>query len=92
MFGASHFHSKTIIDASNTEIEAVLEQFLENKWIPTAYFSKKLNTALTKYSTFDKKLLAIYESIRHFRYLIEGRSLTIFTDHKQKNRRDNYDI
>lgn len=35
-----------------------------------------------KYSTFDRELLAIYLSIKHFRYFVEGRQFTIFTDHK----------
>ena len=27
-------------------------------------------------------MLAVYSSIRHFRYMLEGRQFTIFTDHK----------
>lgn len=38
-----------------------------------------------KYSTYDRELLAIYLSniaIRHFRYMVEGREFTVYTDHK----------
>ncbi len=35
-----------------------------------------------KYSAFDRELLACYLGIRHFRYMLEGRHFTIFTDHK----------
>lgn len=34
------------------------------------------------YSTFDRKLLTIYLSIKHFRYFVEGREFHILTDHK----------
>jgi hypothetical protein len=36
-------------------------------------------TAQVKYSAFDRELLACY---RHFRYMVEGRKFTIYTDHK----------
>ena len=35
-----------------------------------------------KYSMFDHELLAIYLSIRHFRYFVEGSDFFIVTDHK----------
>lgn len=34
------------------------------------------------YSTYDRELLAIYEAIKYFRYMVERRSLTIRTDQK----------
>lgn len=69
-------------DASDTCVGAVLQQYSDGKWQPLAYFSKKLTVAQTKYSTYDKELLAIYLSVQHFRYLHEGRELIIYTDHK----------
>ncbi|GFX86826.1 transposon Tf2-11 polyprotein [Trichonephila clavipes] len=30
----------------------------------------------------DRELLAIYSAIRHFRYMLEARDFTVFTDHK----------
>ena len=48
------------IDASDTVVVAVLQQEIDHQWQPTAFFSKKLTPAETKYSTFDKELLAIY--------------------------------
>jgi hypothetical protein len=35
-----------------------------------------------KYSTFDRELLAAFATIRHFRFLLEGRQFQLFTDHK----------
>ena len=34
------------------------------------------------YSTFDRELLAVYLSIKHFRYFLEGRCFHVVTDHK----------
>jgi RNase H-like domain found in reverse transcriptase len=49
---------------------------------PLAFYSKKLDTAQMKYSAFDRELLAAYLAVRHFRFLLEGRDFTLFTDHK----------
>ena len=47
-----------------------------------AFFSKKLSPAEQHYSAFDRELLAVYLSIKHFRYLLEGRQFYVMTDHK----------
>ena len=70
------------VDASDTHIGAVLQQKLQGSWSPLAFFSKKLSSAKSKYSAFDRELLAAYSAICHFRFLLEGRSFTLFTDHK----------
>lgn len=69
-------------DCSNTCAGAVLQQREGNTWKPLGFFSNKLSEAQQRYSTFDRELLAIYMAIKHFRHLIEGRPMTIFTDHK----------
>lgn len=69
-------------DASGIAVGGVLQQFSNNAWEPLAFFSKKLSDAEIKYSAFDRELLAIYMSIKHFRYFVEGRTFTVFTDHK----------
>jgi hypothetical protein len=38
--------------------------------------------AQAKWSAFDRELYACVEGIRHFRFILEGRSFTIYTDHK----------
>ena len=67
-------------DASDTAIGAVLSQGQNQD--PLAFYSKKLSSAEKKYSAFDRELLALYLSVKHFRATLEGRSFTIFTDHK----------
>ena len=69
-------------DASDTAVGAVLQQQIDGDWQPIAYFSKKLRPAETRYSTFDRELLAIYLAIKHFRHFVEGREFHIATDHK----------
>ena len=69
-------------DASNVAVGAVLQQFIEDQWCPIAFFSTKLKPAETRYSTFDRELLAIYLAIRHFRHFLKGRTFHVVTDHK----------
>ena len=47
-------------DASDTAMGAVLQQYINNHWHPISYFSKALKPAETRYSTFDRELLAVY--------------------------------
>jgi cleavage and polyadenylation specificity factor subunit 1 len=51
-------------------------------WRPLGFFSAQLSKAEINYSAFDRELLAVVAAIRHFRYILEGRSFVIFTDHK----------
>lgn len=70
-------------DASDACLGAALHQMTsDGQWKPLGYYSKKLTAAQCKYSTYDRELLAIYMAIVHFRNMVEGRKLIIFTDHK----------
>lgn len=71
-----------VTDASATALGAVLQQQIGEDWQPLAFFSKKLNKSQQLYSAYDRELLAIYESVKHFRYMVEGRYFVIYTDHK----------
>jgi len=72
------------VDASSDHVGAVLQQRVSPSaaWQPLGFFSQKLTPAQVKYSAFDRELLACVESIRHFRYMLEGRRFTLYTDHK----------
>ena len=70
------------VDASDVAVGAVLQQMVDGTWVPLAFFSRKLRTPEKRYSTFDRELLALYLGIRHFRYFLEGRQFTAYTDHK----------
>ena len=70
------------VDASSIAVGGVLEQLIDKIWQPLAFFSRQLRKPETKYSAFDRKLLAVYLAVRHFRYYLDGRLFTVFTDHK----------
>ena len=41
-----------------------------------------MSLAERKYSAFDRELLAMYLSVKHFKHFLEGRKFVIYTDHK----------
>lgn len=69
-------------DASDYAVGAVWQQYVDQQWCRIAYFSKKFKPSESKYSTYDRELLAVYLAIKHFNHFIEGRTFTAFTDHK----------
>ena len=71
-----------VTDSSNYAVGATLHQIVERNPISVRFFSKKLTQTHTRYSTFDRELLAAYLSLLHFHHLIEGRQVLLLTDHK----------
>ncbi|GFX87980.1 transposon Tf2-8 polyprotein [Trichonephila clavipes] len=70
------------VDASDYAIGGALHQVVNSELQPLAFFSRKLTSSEKSYSAYDRELLAIYSAIRHFRYMLEARDFTVFTDHK----------
>ena len=77
-----HAPYSLMVDASDLEVGAVLQQHTNNERLPVSFFSRKLKPSETRYSTFCRELLAIYLAVKHFRYFLEGRQFHICTDHK----------
>ena len=69
-------------DASGHALGGVLKQFYNDRQYNVAYHSRTFNSHEVKYSTFDRELLAIFDSINHFKHLIDGAKLHVETDHK----------
>ena len=69
-------------DASDLVFGAELSQKHHGIWRPIAFFSRKLSLTQSRYSSFDRELLAIYSAIQQFRYFLEGRPFSVLTDHK----------
>ena len=65
-------------DASDVQLGAVISQ--NNH--PIAFYSRKLNPAQTRYTTTERELLAIVETLKEFRNILLGQQITIHTDHK----------
>jgi hypothetical protein len=65
-------------DASNTQLGAVICQ---NKK-PLAFYSRKLNPAQSRYTTTERELLAIVETLKEFKNILLGQKIIVYTDHK----------
>lgn len=69
-------------DSSDYAIGGVVQQNDGSIKEPLGFFSRKLSPAERRYSTYDRELLAIYCTIKHFYYMLEGRQFSCYTDHK----------
>ena len=66
------------MDTSHTQLGAMISQ--NNK--PIAFYSRKLSPAQTRYTTTERELLSIVETLKEFRNILLGQQLKIYTDHK----------
>lgn len=55
-----------ITDVSSIALNAVIEQEVNFQHNPIGFFSIKLTSTKSRYSTFSQELLAIYQAIKHF--------------------------
>ena len=65
-------------DASHTQLGAVISQ----NGKPIAFYSRKLNPAQTRYTTTERELLAIVETLKEFRNILLGQRIRVYTDHQ----------
>lgn len=68
-------------DASGVAIGSVLTQTFGEEEHPIAYFSRSLNVHERNYGITERELLAVLDSVTHFRSYIEGSHFKIVTDH-----------
>ena len=71
-------------DASGFAISGIISQLHDSQWHPVAFFSRKCIPAECNYGTPDLEMLAIVESMRHWRHYLEGsrHSIQVLSDHK----------
>ncbi|XP_015121288.1 uncharacterized protein LOC107044056 [Diachasma alloeum] len=56
---------------------------IEAEWaIFTDASDHAIEISSQKHASYDRELQAIYEAVLHFRHIVEGRHMIIFTDHK----------
>ena len=71
-----------ITDASHVAISGILAQKYGDNLFPIEFYARKLNNAERKYQTLKLELLAIHDTIKHFRNIILGRKIILLTDSK----------
>ena len=71
-----------VTDASDDAAGAVLQQEIDGVIQPLGFFSRVFSRTERKYSVFDRELTAIVMALKHFRYFLESRNFTTYTDQK----------
>jgi hypothetical protein len=75
-----NFNKEFVIhmDASHMQLSAVISQ--DGK--PIAFFSRKLNGAQTWYTTTERELFTIVETLKEFQSILLGMKIVVYTNHK----------
>ena len=71
-----------VTDASCRARGGVVQQIVDGKPHPLAFFSRRTTDTESTYSPYDIELLSLYTAILHFRHMLEGRKFSILTDQK----------
>ena len=72
-------------DARSLAVGAVLLQYFAdvNRELFVAFYSRALSQSERRYSTYEKKMLAVMKAMEHFRIYLIGRPYTLHTDHSK---------
>src|SRR5210317_682756 len=65
-------------DASKIQLRAVITQSNQ----PIAFYSRKLSKAQIRYTTTERELLSIVETLKEFRNILLGQQIIVYTDHE----------
>ena len=75
-----NFSKKFIIntDDSKTQLGGVISK----NGKPIAFYSRKLTPPQINYTTTERELLSIVETLKEFRTILLGHRITVYTDNK----------
>lgn len=71
-----------ITDASKIAVSGILSQEHDGILQPIEFFGRKLKDTEKHYPSYKLELLAIYQAVMHFKYILTGREFIIKTDSK----------
>ncbi|KAH9277375.1 hypothetical protein BASA83_000243 [Batrachochytrium salamandrivorans] len=72
-------------DASDFAISGILSQYDDKDSLrPVAFYSRQMNDAERNYEIYDKELLAVVDSFKHWRHFLQGglHPIMVLCDHK----------
>ncbi|KAH9263025.1 hypothetical protein BASA83_013663 [Batrachochytrium salamandrivorans] len=72
-------------DASDFAISGILSQYDDQDSLrPVAFYSRQMNDAERNYEIYDKELLAVVDSFKHWRHFLQGdlHPIMVLCDHK----------
>ena len=70
-------------DTSGTGCRAVLSQWVEGRYRPVAYFSRRFTPTERRYETVEKEVYAVALAVRCFHHLVDGQeALHIYSDQR----------
>ena len=70
-------------DVSKVQLGVVINQ--DNK--PIAFYSRKLNPAKINYTTTERELLSIVETLKELRNILLGQQIKVYNDHKNETQK-----
>jgi len=66
------------VDASDIQLGGVISQ--DNK--PIAFYSRKLTPTQQNYTTSEREMLSVVETLKEYRNILLGQNIVVYTDHK----------